>query len=245
MDALIVDDEPVARAVLREELAQIPGVQVAGEAETGAAALRQIEDLRPDLVLLDIQMPGLDGFQVLERISGRLPAIIFVTAFDQHALRAFEAGAVDYLLKPVRAERLREAVERAARSRASGKQDAERVERLLHAASGASRKLVGRWGEEYFLLNLDEVLALQAEGELVWIHTAQRRYLAAHSLQALEARLAGTAFQRIHRGALISINHVKKLSALSSNRWQVTLSNGKELVVSKRQSQRIRQLLRA
>ncbi len=243
MKTLIVDDEPIARRVLREELEQFPEIQIVGEAEDGGEALRQIALLQPDLVFLDLQMPGLGGFDVVRNLKGgRLPIIVIVTAFDQHAIEAFEAGAVDYLLKPVNEARLRKAVERAAALQGKPLQVAEHVANIA-STDQAGRKIVGRAGEEYFLLDPDEVLAFQAEGELVWIVTPKRRLLAAHSLKALETRLGPTPFHRVHRNAIVNVNHVRKMSALSSQRWLLTLSNQQQLTVSKRQAANVRTLL--
>jgi DNA-binding LytR/AlgR family response regulator len=245
---LIVDDEPIARDVLREELAAIPGVLVAGEAQDGVDALRQINELKPDLVFLDLQMPGMGGFDVVRNLSGgRLPVIVIVTAFDRHAIDAFEAGAVDYLLKPVGAARLQKAVDRARNLRGQPGKTEESVARIASAsqATGAAgnRKIVGRSGEEYFLLDADEVLAFQAEGELVWIVTAQHRFLATQSLRSIEERLTKSQFQRVHRNAIVNVNHVRKMSALSSQRWLLTLSNQQQMTVSKRQAHAVRHLL--
>ncbi|MGH9662817.1 MAG: LytR/AlgR family response regulator transcription factor [Bryobacteraceae bacterium] len=245
---LIVDDEPIARNVLREELAASPDVLVVGEAQDGADALRQIADLKPDLVFLDLQMPGMGGFEVVGKLGGaRLPVIVIVTAFDRHAIDAFEAGAVDYLLKPVSAARLRKAVDRARilRSQPGEAEESAANIALASQAAGAAghRKIVGRSGEEYFLLDADEVLAFQAEGELVWIVTAQHRFLATQSLRSIEARLTKSQFQRVHRNAIVNVNHVRKMSALSSQRWLLTLSNQQQMTVSKRQAHAVRQLL--
>jgi DNA-binding LytR/AlgR family response regulator len=244
---LIVDDEPVARRVLREELETLEDVEIVGEADSGAAALSKIEEDRPDLVLLDRQMPAMNGLDVVRNLKGGAapPAIVIVTAWDQYAIQAFEAGAIDYLLKPVSRERLLEAVDRA--RRAGARESAHRMARLqeLGQAPGEkpSRRIVGRLGAEYILLSADEVLAFQAEGDLVWILTAKNKYLATQTLKALEDRLANTSFRRIHRGALVNIDHVRRMSALSSQRWLVTLSNKTEFIVSKRQAKSIRHLL--
>jgi two-component system, LytTR family, response regulator len=243
---LIVDDEPVARSVLAEELAEMEAVSVVGEAENGEAALRQIEDLRPDLVLLDIQMPAMDGFEVIRRLRGPLPAVVFVTAFSEHALRAFEIGAVDYLLKPISVERLRAALERAREARRSRLDNAERVARTLDAADTRERRrprIVARRRHDFYLLDLDEVFAFQADGEIVWIITADRKYTATQTLQAIHERLDGTQFQRVHRCTLVNTNKIRKLSALSSQRWLLTLTNGLELTVSKRQAPLLREIL--
>jgi two-component system LytT family response regulator len=243
---LIVDDEPVARKILREELDLLADVEIVAEADNGAAALERIAEFQPDLVLLDLQMPAMGGLDVVRRLKqgAHVPAIVIVTAYDQFAIQAFEAGAIDYLLKPVGQERLAEAVDRARRM--SARETAERVAQLQELAEPAARrtrKIVGRAGEEYFLLNSEEVYAFQAEGDLVWIVTAKKKYLAEQTLKALEERLKNSSFRRIHRGALVNIDHVRKMSALSSQRWLVTLSNSLEFIVSKRQARSVRQLL--
>ena len=239
MRALIVDDEPVARKILREELERLDSMEVAGEAASGQAALLQIGSLKPDLVFLDIQMPVMSGFDVLEQLQGgHLPAVIMVTAYDEHAIRAFEAGAIGYLLKPISQQRLELAVERARRVRRNPVQAAEdlahlqEVSRSLESRAPKLRKIVGKLGDEYFLLSLSEVLAFQAEGDLIWIITAKQRYLATQNLRAVEERLTNSSFRRIHRNALVNIEHIRKLSMMTSQRWLITLAHGQEFIVS-------------
>jgi two-component system LytT family response regulator len=249
MRTLIVDDEPIARKILREELELMKDLEIVGEAENGLQALQQISSLSPDLVFLDLQMPGMGGFEVVRRLrGGLLPVIVIVTAFDEHAIEAFEAGAIDYLLKPVTEERLQKAVGRARMLQRRPKEVADRIEHIVNMGGDErsplrSHKIVGKHGEEYFLLDADEVLAFQAEGELVWIVTAKHRYLAAQSLRTIENRIEHLPFQRVHRNAIVNVNHVRKMSVLSSQRWLLTLSNSLELIVSKRQAHRVRQIL--
>src|ERR1019366_5196964 len=188
LKVLIVDDEPIARKILREELDAIGGVKIVGEAGDGLGALELIARHTPDLVLLDLQMPGIGGLEVVRQLQSgeHMPAVVIVTAFDRFAIQALDAGAIDYLLKPVAQERLAAAVERARRM--SGKQAFENIAALQaipdHSSSNAMhaddkapaaappvRKIVGRDGDEYFLLRADEILAFQAEGDLVWIVT--------------------------------------------------------------------------
>jgi two-component system LytT family response regulator len=245
---LIVDDEPVARDVLREELELISDVEIVGEAVNGAEAVEQIHALQPNLVLLDLQMPVMGGFEVIRRLKGgNLPVIVIVTAFDKYAIEAFEAGALDYLLKPVSQARLLRTVERARQLWHSPRQVVETVAQLQDIAedppSGRPRKIIGRAGEEYFLLSADEVLAFQSEGDLVWIVTAKRRYLATQTLKTIQEKLQNSSFQRVHRNALVNVNHVRKMSALSSQRWLLTLNNNQEFIVSKRQASSVRQIL--
>ena len=251
MKTLIVDDEPIARRVLREELELFPEVEIVAEAENGREALQKITDLQPDLVFLDLQMPVMGGFEVVRNLTGaQLPVIVVITAFDQHAIEAFEAGAIDYLLKPINETRLRKAVERARNLQGKPSEVAENLAKIASTpdAPGATpspkgRKIVGRIGEEYFILDANEVLAFQAEGEIVWIITSKNRYICAQSLRAIEGRLSQLQFQRVHRNAIVNVNHVRKMSALSSQRWLLTLSNQQQLTVSKRQAHNIRQIL--
>ncbi len=248
MTVLIVDDEPLARRVLREEIEAIEGLEISGEAEDGQGALAAIATGKPDLVFLDIQMPGMSGLDVLREFKGgeHFPVFIFVTAFDEHAIQAFEAGAIDYLLKPVSQQRLQKAVEKARRLSRNPSETIETVVRIQESVSPATpqnRRIVGRSGKEYYLLSPDEVLAFQAEGELVWIITQKQRFLATQTLRAIEDKLAGLNFQRIHRSALVNLDHVRKMSSLSSQRWMVTLTNGQEFVVSKRQAHAVEGVL--
>jgi two-component system, LytTR family, response regulator len=250
MRTLIVDDEPIARQILREELERFPEIEIAGEAEDGASALAAIAQFEPDVVFLDLQMPGEGGFEVIRRLPqgrGKPPVIVIVTAYDQHAIEAFEAGAVDYLLKPVSRERLTKSLERAAQLLARESDRRAALTQVQQAAELSTdvktRRIAGRLGEEYVLLSPEEVLAFQAEHDLVWIITARQKYLATQSLRAIEERLQGSTFRRVHRNAIVNIAHIRKMSALSSQRWILTLRNSMEFVVSKRQARTVRDLL--
>jgi DNA-binding LytR/AlgR family response regulator len=245
---MIVDDEPVARRVLREDLEVLPEIAIVGEAGNGREALQKIVKLKPDLVFLDLQMPLMSGFEVIRSLEGgSLPVVVIVTAFDEHAIQAFEAGVIDYLLKPVDETRLHRAVERAKGLLDRPLEIANELARIASAdsapATGPRRRVVGRSGPDYVLLDTDEVLAFQAERELVWIITARQRLLATQSLRAIEERLNESEFQRVHRNAIVNVNHVRKMSALSSQRWVITLSNSLQLLVSKRQAHAIWQII--
>ncbi|MBC7924820.1 MAG: response regulator [Bryobacteraceae bacterium] len=250
MRALIVDDEPVARKVLREELELVPDVEIVGEADDGDKALHQIHTCHPDLVFLDLQMPAKGGFEVIQELrAGPLPIIVIVTAFDEYAIRAFELGALDYLLKPISHERLQSTLQRVRQFSGKPKEVAEHVAQLQEIADGARpstpppRRIVGRSGDEYILLNTNEVLAFQADGDLVWIITLKHKLLATQTLRELQIRLEGLNFQRVHRNSLVNVNHVRKMSPLSSQRWLLTLNNNQEIIVSKRQAGTVRDLL--
>ena len=249
MKTLIVDDEPIARQVLRDALEALPEVIVVGEAENGKQALQRVGELKPDLMFLDLQMPVMGGFEVVRKLTGaQPPVVVIVTAFDQHAIQAFEAGAIDYLLKPVSEVRLQKAVERAKSLQDKPIEIANEVARIASAAmqsnsASANRKIVGRNGPDYFLLDPDEILAFQADGELVWIITSKQRLMGTQTLRTIEERLKGQQFRRVHRNAIVNVNHVRKMTSLSSQRWMITLSNALQLVVSKRQAHNIRKIL--
>ena len=233
MKVLIADDEPIARRVLREHLEGIADIEITGEAGTGPEAVEQIFQAKPDLVLLDMEMPGLDGLAVVRTLRGTgSPLIIFVTAYGQHAVEAFEVGALDYLLMEVRDERLRKEIDKARRERPASPAPSLAV---------PPRKIVGRRGSDLYLLDPKEILAFQAEGELVHIITRSERYLAEHSLKVLEAELDPCCFRRIHRSSIINTDHIRKISPLSSKRWLLKMSNGFEAIVSKRLANIIRE----
>jgi DNA-binding LytR/AlgR family response regulator len=245
---MIVDDEPAARRVLCEDLGVFPEIAIVGEAGNGKEALEKIGKLQPDLVFLDLQMPLMSGFDVVRGLGGTSsPVVVIVTAFDEHAIQAFEAGAIDYLLKPVGPARLHQAVDRAKSLLNRPLEIAGQLARISSAASASSaahgRKIVGFSGADYVLLDTSEVLAFQAERESVWIVTAKRRLLANQSLRAIEERLNEPEFQRVHRNAIVNVNHVRKMSAITSQRWLITLSNSLQLIASKRQAHNIRHIL--
>lgn len=246
---IVVDDEVIARRALREELEQISDIAVVGEADNGAAALHAIEQSSPDLVFLDLQLPDVGGFELIQRLNQKPnpPGVVVVSAFDQYAIQALEAGAIDYVLKPVGEARLAHSIERVRRLRLNVPQAASQLRETdptgESGTKGWLRKIVGKVGDEYVLLDASEVFAFKAEGEVVWILTASRKYQATHTLSSLQERLQKMSFRRVHRNALVNIDHIRKMSALSSQRWLITLRNNLEFIVSKRQANGVRQLL--
>jgi DNA-binding LytR/AlgR family response regulator len=227
MRVLIVDDEAIARQILREHLEEIPRVEIAGEAATGIEATELAAALRPDVLLLDLQMPEMGGFAVARSLNGAAsPVIIYVTAFQEHALEGFETGAADYLLKPVRRERLEGALEKAARLLAG----------LKTPEAPVPKRIVGKLGDKSYVLALDDIIAFQADAEVVYIVTANARYFADSPLRILEQRLPVPRFRRVHRKTLINTDHIRSISSLPSKRWLLKMSNGLEVVVSKRQA---------
>lgn len=237
MKILIVDDEPLARGVLAELLAEIPGVSVAGEAATSAEALDLVTRLAPDLLLLDIHMPGVDGLSLARSLRGAAaPLVICVTAYEKHALAAFDSGAVDYLLKPVRKERLAAAIGKARAQLAGRKQAAPPRE--------APRRVAGRLGEEIHLIDPRDVVAFRAADGGVTVLTASGRFLSDQPLKALESRLPAPPFRRIHRAIIINTDHIRSIAPLSSRRYLLRLTGGMEAVVSRRMAGSIREATR-
>jgi DNA-binding LytR/AlgR family response regulator len=237
MRVLIVDDEPLARSVLAELIAEIPGVTLAGEAATSAEALELIARVGPDVLLLDIHMPGMDGLALARSLRGAAaPLVVYVTAYEKHALAAFDSGAVDYLLKPVRLERLAAAIEKA-RVQLAGRKPAP-------PGDSAPRRVVGRVGEEMHLVDPRDVVAFRAGDDGVTILTASGRYLADQPLKVLETRLPSPPFRRIHRAILINTDHIRSIAPLSSRRYLLRMTGGLEAVVSRRMAGAIREATR-
>jgi DNA-binding LytR/AlgR family response regulator len=237
MRVLIADDEPIARLVMRELLEECPGVLIAGEAASGLEAVECIERVRPEVAFLDLQMPGMDGFSVIRALRGaRLPLVVFVTAYESHALQAFDSGAIDYLLKPVRKERLLAALDKA-------KAQLKGMEPPAPQPSTEPRRVIGRLGSDLHVLDPADVIAFRAEGDTVLILASSGRYYSDQSLKELEARFPPPAFRRIHRSTLIQAAHIRKISPLSSKRWLLTMSNGLEVTVSKRMAGALREIV--
>lgn len=241
---LIVDDEPLARRRLDILLRERPEVEVAGVAAEGVAARRLIEELKPDLVLLDIKMPGLSGFDVLDGLPPETaPIVIFVTAFDRFALEAFDRAAFDYLLKPVEPERLAQAIARAraakaARSAADRVRELEEVIGNLRAGAAEPESAYDRevWVQERgdrISLAVSAIDWVAAERDYVRIHAGPKSFLVRQPLGDLEARLDPRAFVRIHRSALVRIDRIARIRR-AAGRCSVVLTTGAEAPVSRR-----------
>jgi DNA-binding LytR/AlgR family response regulator len=244
MTGLIVDDEAAARSRLTRMLTKHPEVTVVGEASDGLQALESIEKLHPDLVFLDIQMPGLDGFQVIRSISPEMPRplFIFVTGFDRHALQAFEANALAYLLKPVEKEQLAMVLERAAKLCAFEKLRSEQeraVEEVARTRVLVLDQIVGCKRDRFVLLNPDEILYFSAENGLVRAKTATESYVVNYQLAELEAALA-QAFFRARRSALVNLRRVKEIRPFFKSSFVLAMPDAAEIAVSARQAKLLR-----
>jgi two-component system, LytTR family, response regulator len=243
--SLIVDDEPLARKRLRSLLRSEPRIEVVGEAEDGPGALEAIRRLDPDLVWLDVQMPGLDGFGVLDQIGpDAAPAIIFVTAHDSYAMRAFDAHAVDYLLKPFDRVRLREAIDRAIKL--AGSDDLQR--RLVALLADVTkhrplRRIVVRSGGRIYFVGVHEIDWLEAAGHYVTLHAGSATHLIRDTIASLATRLDGARFVRIERGTIVNTDRIQEIHAAFHGDLDVVLKNGTRLRATRSYAERLREWL--
>ena len=239
--AFVADDEPVARAGLRAMLREFDWVSVVGEAADGESAVREIEALRPELVFLDVQMPGLLGTDVLRRLE-RPPFVIFTTAFSEHAVTAFELGAVDYLLKPFGPARLAAAMERV-RAALGEPAPADTFERLSGAlAGGPISRLFVRVGGTLVPLPVERVSWFEANGDYVTAHAGSARHLLHLSLSRLEARLDPRRFVRVHRTHIVNLDQVRAFRRDARGNLEAELLDGARVPVSRARAQELRKL---
>jgi two-component system LytT family response regulator len=238
---LIADDEAPARALLREMLGAEPEVEILGEAATGLEAVKAAAELRPDAVFLDIEMPKLDGFEVLELLDPAI-AVVFVTAYDSHALRAFEVHAVDYVLKPYRAERLREALARA-RTRVGARPEATLLAHAVRPAGQFARRVVVKDGAHIHVIPIERLDYARAQDDYVALATEGKTYLKTQTLSALEATLDPSVFIRVHRSFLLKLDRIRSLEPYGKNDHVAVLADGTRVPVSREGYARLRQLL--
>ncbi|WP_321472590.1 response regulator [uncultured Paludibaculum sp.] len=236
---LIVDDEAPTRVRLRQMLGAHPDVEVVGEAESGTQAMEMVGQLRPEVLLLDIQMPGSSGIDVAACLPQPRPHVVFCTAHDQYAVEAFELNAVDYLLKPINRARLAQALDRIRTLPPSGTQD-EALDRAARPRGTTPARFLARKGAQYVVIGEDRVQYFGSEGSLTRLTSDQGEYWMDPSLNDLERRLDATRFFRISRAALINLNAVTQVEAEAGGGGHVTLRNNVRLEVSRR---RFRELL--
>jgi two-component system, LytTR family, response regulator len=234
--ALIVDDEQLARQRVRLLLSEEPDVEVIGESEDGFEAVDQIQATRPDLVFLDVQMPDRDGFEVLRRVpQALLPVVIFTTAYDQHALRAFEANALDYLLKPFKPTRFKAAVQRA-RELIANKQAGVAARGLLallgqmpppSAARGQLTRLAVKTPGKVAFVELDQIQAIEAAGKYAVVHVGKDNHVLRETMTSLESHLPPQRFLRISRSVIVNLDQIQELQPMFKGENVVVLKNGK------------------
>ncbi len=254
---IVVDDEQLAREELAFLLGQLGDVEVVGHAGNGIEALRVIEELTPDVVMLDVQMPGLTGFEVARRLlrAGIDTQLVFVTAYDQHAIEAFEVNAVDYLLKPVEAGRLATAVDRVRRrvesdrvqSKAPSTEEMDKLLQLLSERQGRREQLALKVADRFLLVQSDEVVHASVEDDVITVVTNSLSGTSNYrTLDELQARLDPAIFWRVHRSHLVNINKIKEIVPWFSRNYILKMRDGKgtEIPVSRSQTKRLREYLR-
>jgi len=246
---LIVDDEQLAREGIHGRLEREPDIEVIGECRSGREAVTAILRQSPDLVFLDIQMPRLDGFGVIEAVgAGRMPQVIFVTAYDEHALRAFQVQALDYLLKPIDGGRFFEALERA-RDRVRDK-NLEALSQQLHqmmAALRVERKYPGRLSiksaDRIIFLGVEEIDWIEAADNYVQIHAGRASHLLHATMNSLEGRLDPHEFLRIHRSTIVNVRRIKELHPMFHGEYRVILKDGTQLTSGRSYRENLQKLL--
>jgi two-component system LytT family response regulator len=254
---VIVDDEPIARRGIRHLLAAHDDFEISGEARNGKEAVRLIGLLSPDLVFLDVQMPEIDGFAVLRRVPPeRLPAVIFVTAYDTFAVRAFEAHALDYLVKPINEARFRDALTRA-RDRLRSNEALQLSRRLSVLLSNGNdlgpvqqprvdpprRLVIGAMGSD-LIVDVAQISWIEADDYYAAVHAAGRRHLVRESLASLETRLDPFQFVRTHRAAIVNLSHVREIKSDASGESSLVLSDGTLLPLSRRRRRKVEAAMR-
>jgi two-component system, LytTR family, response regulator len=235
---LIADDEPLARSKMRFLLESEAGVEIVAECADGQQAIRAIREFRPDLLLLDIEMPGATGFDVLQALEPKeIPIVIFVTAYDEYAVRAFEASALDYLLKPFDRERLHRSIERARQQLNARREFAsEEILRFLNhplSRNGSWQRLVIKSAGRVVFLEVDEIEWIEAAANYVRIHAGKEVHLMRESISRIAEKLDPSRFVRIHRSAIVNVMKIRELQACNSGEYMVILRNGKELPCSR------------
>jgi two-component system, LytTR family, response regulator len=247
--ALIVDDEPIARRGIRLHLLGEADIEIIGECANGLEAVAAIQEQAPDLVFLDVQMPEMDGFEVIEAIGAqRMPVVIFVTAYDQYALRAFDAQALDYLLKPFDPERFHTALARAKATleQQGVKEMNQQLLTLLKEYRGSQKyleRLVIKSAGRIYFLNVEEVAWIESADNYVCLHVGRQSHLLRETLNGLEAKLNPEEFLRIRHSAMVNLKQVKELQPLFRGEYLVVLKDGTELQSSRRYRKKVSAIL--
>ena len=239
MKALLIDDERLARQELKSLLADYSEIQVVGEANNAEAAIESIKQLKPDVIFLDIQMPGKNGFELLEEISG-LPEVVFVTAYDEYAIRAFEVNALDYLLKPVQPNRLAETVKKILNKDAAGVSEtkAEQTQML-----GDNDQVFVKDGEKCWFVKLSDIRLFESEGNYVRVHFEKNRPLILRSLNNLDERLNNRTFFRASRKHIINLKWVESIENWFNGGLMVKLRGGEQVEISRRQAAKLKDMM--
>ena len=245
---VIVDDEPLIRLGIRQAVAAIPGVEVAAEYGSGDEAVAGIAAHAPDLVLLDVQMPGASGLDVVRRVGpGRMPAVVFITAFDEFAVQAFEVNAVDYLVKPFDPDRLQHAIERA-RTRLEAQGAGALVERLTALLESRPERpperVVVRTGDRFELVPVDAIDWIESADNYVQLHCGAKQHLLGETLTSLEKRLDPRRFRRVHRSRMVNTSRIVAVHALMGGTYELELRGGTRLTTGRQYREAVQQIIR-
>jgi len=248
---LIADDEQPARNKMKRLLSKFDDVEVVSIAENGLEALENIQNEKPDLVFLDIEMPGMNGLEVAENIDlDDMPAVVFATAYSEHAIKAFEINALDYLLKPFNEERLRATIDKVSENRAESALDKNKIAEILKSELADdikvpfSNKVPIPTRDRYKLVDYSEVVCIEVEERSVRLFTKERSYLLNHTLDTFERKLPADMFFRVNRSCIIGLKHVKEIVIWFGNRFKIILSNDKEVISSREKSKILKQVLK-
>ncbi len=246
--ALIVDDEPLARRRLRRLLERDRDIEIAGESAGGRAAVLLIREHRPDLLFLDVQMPEMDGFEILERADPEpLPLVIFVTAYDIYALRAFDVCAVDYLVKPFSRDRFDSALARAKDRLRKDRGDIERLSLALleelRSRSHSLDRLAIKSSGQVFFIRVEEIDWIEAEGKYVRLHCGKQSHLVREAISSMESKLDPKKFARIHRCVIVNVDRIERLESWFNNEYRVVMKTGDQLTLSRSYRKKLSELL--
>ncbi|MBS4061567.1 MAG: LytTR family transcriptional regulator DNA-binding domain-containing protein [Bacteroidales bacterium] len=232
---LIIEDEEPARNLLRTFLESFEEIDLIGECSDGFSGLKTINELQPDLVFLDIQMPRLTGFELLELLDD-IPEIVFTTAYDEYALKAFDLNAVDYLMKPFSKQRLRQAVDKVIerfRIKSSGKEKVSQLVEQMHQKARPLERIVVKSGSKIHVIPIQDIEQLEAQDDYVMIHTAQGRFMKKETMASMEQNLPEDSFIRIHRSHIVNVSQIQRIEQYGKESYLLILKNGNQVSVSK------------
>lgn len=244
---LIVDDEPLIRRGIRNAAAQLADIEIVDECGSGTQALERIRSERPDLVLLDVQMPGYSGLDVIREIgTERMPPVIFITAYDEYAIQAFELDAVDYLLKPFDEDRFRQSIERARKRIATQTDDAltKRLDAVLHRMQKWPERLVVRNGDHYEFVAIDSIDWIESANNYVELHCGGKQHLLGETLTGVKEKLNPARFLRVHRCRIVNTSRIVTLHPLVGGTYEILLRDGTRLTTGRQYREALQELIR-
>ncbi len=245
-DVLIVDDEKLARDIVKKYLQQNAKINLLGECTNGFEGIKSINELKPEIIFLDIQMPKINGFEMLELLDHK-PEIIFTTAFDQYAIKAFEVNATDYLLKPFSLERFNEALNKAIEKVQQNENDSSNYEKLISSINDTKESLdriVVKTNQKILIIPIEKVTFLEAQDDYVMIHSELGKHLKKQTMKYYEEYLDGAEFIRVHRSYIVNINEVKQVELFEKESYKIKMKNGELIPVSRSGYNNIKELLK-